>query len=242
MSGIPGLQGSDHIGITVPDLDEAERFFIDVIGAVPVYTLGAKRDDDGDWMRTQLGVHPRTVIREIRFLRARQRHQPRALPLRRRRRPEPAAPQQRHRRLPPRALRRRPGCRGRPPARARCRDHGRARRQRGRIRRASAGSISAARGVCSSSWSATPAARPTRRTRRSSSGTPRTRQNECRDDRAADPRGCGRAHRIRAARGDPDAASTRPATGCDRRTWPTVTAPAAFPCARRCACSRPRAW
>ncbi|HEV7741250.1 MAG TPA: VOC family protein [Pseudolysinimonas sp.] len=68
MSGIPGLRGSDHIGITVPDLDQAERFFVDVIGAVHVYTLGAKRADD-DWMRTQLGVHPRTVIREIRFLR-----------------------------------------------------------------------------------------------------------------------------------------------------------------------------
>lgn len=69
MSGIPGLQGGDHIGITVPDLDEAERWFTEVIGAVPVYTLGAKRDDEGEWMRTQLGVHPRTVVREIRFLR-----------------------------------------------------------------------------------------------------------------------------------------------------------------------------
>jgi glyoxylase I family protein len=69
MSGLPGLRGIDHIGITVPDLDAAERWFIDVLGAVHVYTLGAKRDDEGDWMRTQLGVHPRTVIREIRFLR-----------------------------------------------------------------------------------------------------------------------------------------------------------------------------
>lgn len=67
--GIPGLRGTDHIGITVPDLDEAERFFVDVLGAVPVYTLGQKRDDEGDWMQVQLGVHPRTVIREIRFLR-----------------------------------------------------------------------------------------------------------------------------------------------------------------------------
>jgi catechol 2,3-dioxygenase-like lactoylglutathione lyase family enzyme len=69
MSGIPGLRGTDHIGITVPDLDAAERWFIDVLGATHVYTLGAKRDDDGDWMQVQLGVHPRTVIREIRFLR-----------------------------------------------------------------------------------------------------------------------------------------------------------------------------
>jgi len=68
MSGIPGLQGTDHIGITVPDLDEAERFFVEVLGAVHVYTLGPKRADD-DWMSVQLGVHPRTEIREIRFYR-----------------------------------------------------------------------------------------------------------------------------------------------------------------------------
>ena len=68
MAGLPGLRGAEHLGITVPDLDEAERFLVDVLGAVPVYTLGAKRADD-DWMTTQLGVHPRTVIREIRFYR-----------------------------------------------------------------------------------------------------------------------------------------------------------------------------
>jgi glyoxylase I family protein len=69
MAGLPGLRGTDHIGITVPDLDEAERFLVDVLGAVHVYTLGPKRSDDDDWMTVQLGVHPRTVIREIRFLR-----------------------------------------------------------------------------------------------------------------------------------------------------------------------------
>lgn len=67
--GIPGMRGTDHVGFTVPDLDEAERFFVDVLGAVHVYTLGAKRSDTDDWMRERLGVHPRTVIREIRFYR-----------------------------------------------------------------------------------------------------------------------------------------------------------------------------
>ncbi|MBX3098664.1 MAG: VOC family protein [Salinibacterium sp.] len=62
------MRGIDHIGVTVPDLDEAERFFVDVLGAQYIYTLGAKQADD-DWMATTLGVHPRTVIREIRFLR-----------------------------------------------------------------------------------------------------------------------------------------------------------------------------
>lgn len=67
-SGLPGLRGSDHIGFTVPDLDEAERFLVDVVGAVPVYTLAGKRADD-DWMAVHLGVHPRAEIREIRFYR-----------------------------------------------------------------------------------------------------------------------------------------------------------------------------
>src|SRR5690606_1661347 len=65
---IPGMSGTDHFGFTVPDLDEAERFFVDILGAVPVYTLGPKRAED-DFMATQLGVHPRTQITEIRFLR-----------------------------------------------------------------------------------------------------------------------------------------------------------------------------
>jgi Lactoylglutathione lyase and related lyases len=69
MAGMPGLRGGDHLGFTVPDLDEAERFLVDVLGATPVYVLGAKRSDDDDWMTVQLGVHPRTVIREIRFYR-----------------------------------------------------------------------------------------------------------------------------------------------------------------------------
>jgi len=66
---IPGMRGSDHIGFTVPDLDEAEAFLVGVLGAVPIYTLGAKRDDEGDWMTRQIGVSPRAVIEEIRFYR-----------------------------------------------------------------------------------------------------------------------------------------------------------------------------
>jgi len=67
-AGLPGMRGIDHIGVTVPDLDEAVRFFVDVLGAELLYTLDTKQADD-DWMQVALGVHPRTVIREIRFLR-----------------------------------------------------------------------------------------------------------------------------------------------------------------------------
>lgn len=66
--GIPGLRGTDHIGFTVPDLEEAHFFLVDVLGAEVIYTLGAKQAED-DWMKVHLGVHPRTVIREIRFYR-----------------------------------------------------------------------------------------------------------------------------------------------------------------------------
>lgn len=62
------FRGIEHVGVTVPDLDEAERFFVDVLGAQHIYTLGQKRADD-DWMQVTLGVHPRTVLREIRFYR-----------------------------------------------------------------------------------------------------------------------------------------------------------------------------
>jgi catechol 2,3-dioxygenase-like lactoylglutathione lyase family enzyme len=30
--GLPGLRGAEHIGFTVPNLDQATAFFVDVIG------------------------------------------------------------------------------------------------------------------------------------------------------------------------------------------------------------------
>lgn len=66
--GIPGLRGTEHIGFTVPDLEEATRFFVDVIGCELVYSLGPFIRDD-DWMSEHLNVHPRTVMRELRFFR-----------------------------------------------------------------------------------------------------------------------------------------------------------------------------
>lgn len=70
MSGLPGLRGTEHIGFTVPDLDEAERFFVDVIGCERIYSLGPYQHDD-DWMAEHLNVHPRAVMRELRFFRCR---------------------------------------------------------------------------------------------------------------------------------------------------------------------------
>ncbi|THF64975.1 VOC family protein [Pseudothauera nasutitermitis] len=66
--GLPGMRGTDHIGFTVPDLDAAVAFFADVIGCEPFYELGPFQSA-GDWMQTHLNVHPRAVMRRLRFLR-----------------------------------------------------------------------------------------------------------------------------------------------------------------------------
>src|ERR1700754_5071388 len=65
---LPGLRGAEHIGFTVPDLDEEHRFFVEVIGCEFVYSLPAMQRDD-DWMREHLNVDPRAVVNEIRFYR-----------------------------------------------------------------------------------------------------------------------------------------------------------------------------
>jgi catechol 2,3-dioxygenase-like lactoylglutathione lyase family enzyme len=66
---LPGMTGLDHVGLTVPDLEEASRFLVDVLGCEFMYSLGPFRHDDGDWMREHLGVDPRAVMQELRFFR-----------------------------------------------------------------------------------------------------------------------------------------------------------------------------
>lgn len=68
--GLPGLRGTDHIGFTVPDLAEAVRFFVEVIGCEAFYRIGPFQSD-GDWMSEHLNVHPRAIMKELRFLRCR---------------------------------------------------------------------------------------------------------------------------------------------------------------------------
>jgi catechol 2,3-dioxygenase-like lactoylglutathione lyase family enzyme len=67
--GLPGLRRLDHIGITVPDLQEATTFFVDVLGCEYMYSLGPFRDDSGEWMRVHLNVHPRAVMNQLHFFR-----------------------------------------------------------------------------------------------------------------------------------------------------------------------------
>jgi len=68
MSGLPGLAGTDHVGFTVPDMEAATRFFVDVIGCEVVFEIGPFVADD-DWMAIHLGVHPRSVVKTLRMLR-----------------------------------------------------------------------------------------------------------------------------------------------------------------------------
>jgi catechol 2,3-dioxygenase-like lactoylglutathione lyase family enzyme len=65
---LPGLSGLDHVGLTVPDLEEATRFLVDVIGCEYLYSLGPLADEGGAWMQTHLNVDPRAVAR-VRFFR-----------------------------------------------------------------------------------------------------------------------------------------------------------------------------
>ncbi len=67
-NGLPGLRGTDHIGFTVPNLDQAIDFFVNVIGCEPFYELGPFQSDT-DWMQTHLNVHPRAVMKKLKFLR-----------------------------------------------------------------------------------------------------------------------------------------------------------------------------
>jgi catechol 2,3-dioxygenase-like lactoylglutathione lyase family enzyme len=60
--GLPGLSRVDHIGFTVPDLEEATGFLVDVLGCERLYDLGPFKSD-GDWMTEHLDVHPRAEMR-----------------------------------------------------------------------------------------------------------------------------------------------------------------------------------
>jgi catechol 2,3-dioxygenase-like lactoylglutathione lyase family enzyme len=60
--GLPGLRAIEHVGLTVPDLDEAVRFFVDVMGMEYVFGDGPF-SGDRDFMRERLNVHPDAAMR-----------------------------------------------------------------------------------------------------------------------------------------------------------------------------------
>ena len=66
---IPGLSRLDHVGFTVPDLEAAHSWLVDVLGCEYMYSLGPFASPDSDWMREHMNVDPRTVMRQLRFYR-----------------------------------------------------------------------------------------------------------------------------------------------------------------------------
>jgi len=67
-SGIPGLRRLDHVGMTVPDIDSATRFLVDVIGCEYLYSLAPIERED-EWMRDHLNVPAGSAVRHLRFFR-----------------------------------------------------------------------------------------------------------------------------------------------------------------------------
>ena len=63
MSDFPGLVTIDHIGLTVPDLDAATRFYTDVLGGEELYAMGPfdaaelpAAGDGRDWTDAHVNV------------------------------------------------------------------------------------------------------------------------------------------------------------------------------------------
>jgi len=67
-AGLPGLTGLDHVGFTVPDLEEARRFLVDVLGCEYLYSLGPF-ERDGGWMTSHMNVHPEAHMERLHFFR-----------------------------------------------------------------------------------------------------------------------------------------------------------------------------
>jgi len=60
--GIPTARNVDHVGITVPDLDGAIAFFVDVLGCEVLYRVGPWGDPTGDFMAAHYDVDPRATF------------------------------------------------------------------------------------------------------------------------------------------------------------------------------------
>jgi len=60
---LPGLARADHVALTVPDIDAAVRFYVDVLGAVELYRFGPVdarevpgMPDGRDWTEAHIDV------------------------------------------------------------------------------------------------------------------------------------------------------------------------------------------
>jgi catechol 2,3-dioxygenase-like lactoylglutathione lyase family enzyme len=68
MPAVVDVHGIQHIGLTVPDMEEAVRFFGTIFGAVTCLSTG-RLDVDDVFMTRKLGVPAHTRIKDIKVLR-----------------------------------------------------------------------------------------------------------------------------------------------------------------------------
>ena len=66
---LPGWHGVDHVGIAVPDFDQAVHFLVEVIGCEQLISAGPYGAPTGDWMQKQFEVDPRATIKTMGMLR-----------------------------------------------------------------------------------------------------------------------------------------------------------------------------
>ncbi|TXN30572.1 VOC family protein [Lacisediminihabitans profunda] len=57
--GIPTATNVDHVGWTVPDLEQGVAFLVNVLGGEEIFRAGPFADPSGEWMTTHFAVHPR---------------------------------------------------------------------------------------------------------------------------------------------------------------------------------------
>lgn len=67
--GIPGMRGSQHLGFTVPNAQQAVDFFVDVIGCESFYTIGPFGPFKDNWMTLNLNVNKDAVIKVAHLVR-----------------------------------------------------------------------------------------------------------------------------------------------------------------------------
>jgi catechol 2,3-dioxygenase-like lactoylglutathione lyase family enzyme len=68
-TGLPGLLGVDHFGMTVPDIEESRAWLESTLGCSAPLDFGPIFDPVGDLMTQLVDVHPRAVIQHISELR-----------------------------------------------------------------------------------------------------------------------------------------------------------------------------
>jgi catechol 2,3-dioxygenase-like lactoylglutathione lyase family enzyme len=56
------LRGLEHVAFTVPNIEQAIRFFVDVLGCEHFYDIGPFEDPEGDWFAVNLDVDARARI------------------------------------------------------------------------------------------------------------------------------------------------------------------------------------